>query len=204
MALTKFIVDPTHSDISFYVRHMLVARVRGAFRRWSGTLLVDDDCLANGAAEAQIEVGSVDTGDAHRDDHLRGRDFFDAESHPTMLFRSTEIDAVDGSRCQLRGDLTLRGVTRAVVLDVEFGGRMRDPAAGDRVGFAARACISRKAFGMTFNQILDSGGLALGDKVEIVIDVEAVASPVVVIADPTEPPDAMMRQMLDARAAAKR
>lgn len=204
MALTKFIVDPTHCDISFYVRHMLVARVRGAFRRWSGTLLVDDDCLANGAAEAQIEVDSVDTGDAQRDDHLRGRDFFDADAHPTMTFRSTAIDAADASRCQLHGELTLRGVTRAVVLEVEFGGRLRDRAAGDRVGFAARTSISRKAFGMTFNQILDSGGLALGDKVEIVIDVEAVASPLVVIVDPTEPLDAMSAQLMEARVATKR
>ena len=197
MALKKFIVDTIHSDISFYVRHMLVSRVRGAFRSWSGTLLVDDSSLAGGAAEAQIEVASIDTGDARRDGHLCGPDFFDADRFPTLTFRSTAVEAADDHRCQLHGDLTLRGVTRAVVLDVEFGGRLRDPAAGDRVGFAARTSISRKAFGMTFNQILDSGGLALGDKVEIVIDVEAVASPVVVIVDPTEP-------MVEWEAAAKR
>ncbi len=197
MALKKFIVDTIHSDISFYVRHMLVSRVRGAFRSWSGTLLVDDAGLAGGAAEAQIDVASIDTGDARRDGHLCGRDFFDADRFPTLTFRSTAVEAADDRRCQLHGDLTLRGVTRAVVLDVEFGGRLRDPAAGDRVGFAARTSISRKAFGMTFNQILDSGGLALGDKVEIVIDVEAVASPVVVIVDPTEP-------LVEWEAAAKR
>ena len=197
MALKKFIVDATHSDISFYVRHMLVARVRGAFRSWSGTLLVDDECLEGGAAEAHIDVASIDTGDARRDGHLCGRDFFDADRFPTMTFRSTAVEALDGRRCHLHGDLTLRGVTRAVVLDVELGGRLRDPVAGERIGFAARTSISRKQFGMTFNQILDGGGLALGDKVEIVIDVEAVASAVVVVVDPTEP-------RVESRAAAKR
>jgi polyisoprenoid-binding protein YceI len=177
MPIKKWKFDMAHSSVGFAVRHMLVSRVRGRFNRWAGELVFDEAVPSATSLAVQIDAASIDTHEPQRDDHLRSRDFFDVERFPQLSFRSTKVERLDERRFQLQGELTLRGVTREVMLDVEYGGRMRDPSGIERVGFSAQTTISRRAFGITFNQILDTGGLALGDKVEVVIEVEAIDEP---------------------------
>jgi polyisoprenoid-binding protein YceI len=168
-------IDTTHSTIGFAVRHMLVAKVRGRFNRWRGELQLDDSGPLSGSVSAQVDADSVDTNDRQRDAHLRSADFLDVARFPLLSFRSTRVAAAGDKRFQVAGELTIHGVTREVALDVEYGGRMSDPAGHQRVGFTAHMTINRRAFGITFNQVLDSGGLALGDKLEIDIEIEAIA-----------------------------
>lgn len=165
--MTTWNFDPSHSTIGFSIRHMVISKVRGRFTRWSGALVLDGDAPASTSLE--IEVASIDTAEAQRDGHLRSADFFDAEAFPTISFRSTRVDA-DG----LVGELTMHGVTREVTLAVEAGGRMKDPWGNERVGFSATTSINRKDFGLGWNQVLEAGGLLVGEKVDIVIEVEAI------------------------------
>lgn len=174
MALKTWKIDATHSSISFLVRHMLVSRIHGSFARWSGEVRFSEAIPAAGAVTARLEAASIDTREPKRDAHLRSGDFLDVAQHPFIDFRSTSVESLGGRDLLVIGELTLRGVTREVRLEVEYGGRMRDPSGVERVGFTARGSISRKAFGITFNQVLESGGLALGDRMELRIDVAAV------------------------------
>ncbi len=174
MAIKRWTIDTTHSNIVFSVRHMLVSKVRGRFVRWSGELDFAEAVPSAGSARVRIEAACIDTHVPERDAHLRSIDFLDASRHPIITFESTTIDALGARQFRVYGDLTIRGVTREVALDVEYSGRIRDPSGCERVGFTARASISRKAFGITFNHVLASGGLAVGDRVDIAIDVEAV------------------------------
>jgi polyisoprenoid-binding protein YceI len=165
--------DMQHSSISFKVRHLLVAKVRGRFTRWRGALHFDERHPSDSSVDVEIDAGSIDTAEPARDAHLRSADFFDVANFPHMTFRSRRVEAA-GEGFRVAGELTLRGVTRPVVLEVEYGGSMRDPYGNDRAGFSARATIDRKAFGINFNQVLDHGGLALGELVTIEIEVAAV------------------------------
>ncbi len=165
--------DLQHSGISFMVRHLLVAKVRGRFTRWSGTLRFDDKNPAASSVQVRIDASSVDTSEAQRDAHLRSPDFLDVANHPHMTFASTKVERTSDTTYKVNGDLTIRGVTRPVTLDVEYGGALRDPRGNERAGFTARATVDRKEFGITFNQVLDHGGLALGEQVAIEIDIEA-------------------------------
>jgi polyisoprenoid-binding protein YceI len=181
MSFKTWQFDGAHSSIGFSVRHMLVSKVHGRFARWSGALRFEEAAPAAAQVEVAIDVASIDTGVPARDAHLRSTDFLDANAYPLITFRSVSVEATGPRQFRLRGDLTIRDVTREVVLEVEYGGRMRDPRGHQRVGFSATTSIDRKAFGVTFNQILDTGGLALGDRVEIRIDAEATdAQPVAV------------------------
>jgi polyisoprenoid-binding protein YceI len=168
--------DDKHSSIGFSVRHMLVSRVRGDFTRWSGELRFDEAAPEQSTLAVRIDAGSIDTREACRDEHLRSSDFLDAARWPHLLYHSRTVERLDAQRFRVVGDLTLRNVTREVPLEVSYGGKMRDPSGVERVGFAARAIVDRKQFGITFNQLLDTGGLALGNKIEIRIDVEAIRS----------------------------
>jgi polyisoprenoid-binding protein YceI len=173
MAAEKWNFDNVHSSIEFTVRHLLVSKVRGRFTRWSGAFEYDEKNPAASSVDVQIDVTSVDTHEAQRDAHLRSGDFFEVEKHPQITFKSSGVEAKGPAALALRGDLTIRGVTRPVVLDVELGGHVKDPWGNDRVGFSATTSIDRKDFGITFNQALDVGGLALGEKVDIAIEIEA-------------------------------
>jgi polyisoprenoid-binding protein YceI len=180
MSVKTWQFDPAHSSIAFSVRHMLVSKVHGRFLRWSGALRFQEAAPATSLLEATIDAASIDTGVPARDAHLRSADFLDVERYPFITFRSAAVEPVGPRQFRLRGELTIRDVTREIVLDVEYGGRMRDPRGYDRVGFTASTHLDRKAFGVTFNQLLDTGGLALGDRVEIRIDVEATEAAVAI------------------------
>ncbi len=176
MAATNWNFDLTHSNVDFSVRHLLVSKVRGRFNKWSGSLLIDDANPSASSVEVQIDAASVDTSEPKRDEHLRSADFFDVEKYPHLTFKSTKVEDLGGDRLRVIGDLTLHGVTRPVILDVERGGSVRDPWGFQRAGFTVTASVDRKDFGITFNQTLDQGGLALGDKVSISIDIEATSA----------------------------
>lgn len=167
-------IDSAHSGIHFSVRHLVIARVRGQFSRWSGALTVPDGDFAKATVDVTIDATSIDTGVADRDAHLKSADFFDVASFPELTFHGRRVEAKGGDRFALVGDLTIRGTTREVVLDVESAGQTKDPWGNVRAGFGARTAIDRKDFGLTWNQALEAGGVMVGDRVEIELEVEAV------------------------------
>lgn len=167
-------IDIVHSSIGFTVRHLVVSKVRGRFTRWTGTIRMDEKDLKRTQVDIAIEPASVDTGVEQRDNHLKSPDFFDVEKYPTMTFKGTRVEQAKDGSLKLVGDLTMHGVTRPVTLDVEYAGSQKDPWGGIRTGFSARTTLNRKDFGLTWNQLLEAGGVAVGEKVEIDIEVEAV------------------------------
>ncbi len=167
-------IDPTHTEIGFVVRHMGLSKVRGRFNAFVGAADIADD-LTTSAVHASIDMASVDTNNELRDNHLKSTDFFGADNHPQMVFRSTAING-NGSEGIISGDLTVNGVTKGVDLETEFFGVGVDPYGNVKAGFAATTQISRKDFGIDFNVPLDAGGVLIGDKVTIELDVQLARS----------------------------
>lgn len=172
--LTTWSIDAAHSHVEFAVRHLMISTVKGRFAEVSGTVRSDDTDPAKGEVDISIGVASVDTREPQRDAHLRSADFFDADKFPTITFKSRRLTDAKGDRFKIAGDLTIRGVTREVVLEVTSEGRGKDPWGGERAGFSATAKIKRSDFGLTWNQVLETGGVAVGDEVKISLDVELV------------------------------
>jgi polyisoprenoid-binding protein YceI len=164
-------IDPVHSEVGFTVRHLMVSKVRGNFKTFTGTITVSDDPLKS-TVEVEIDATSIVTGDEARDTHLRSADFFETDKHPKWTYKSTAV-AQHGSDFRVTGDLTIHGVTRSVPLAVEFNGVSPDPWGGTRAGFSASAEISRKDFGLEFNMALEGGGVVVGDKVKVELEIEA-------------------------------
>ncbi|HVL27453.1 MAG TPA: YceI family protein [Acidimicrobiales bacterium] len=167
-------LDPSHTSMELSVRHMMVATVRGRVRPESGTLHLATDDPGRSSVEVEIDAASIDTGNPDRDAHLRSPDFLDVERYPTMRFRSTEVDDRGDGTFVLRGELTVKDVTKTVSLDCEVGGVVRDPYGNDRVGFSASGAIDRTAFGLRWNAALEGGGVVVGDKVSLALDAEFV------------------------------
>lgn len=176
METNTWTLDTTHSGISFSIRHMVVAKVRGRFGSWTGSVKLDEQDLTRSELDVQIDASSIDTGNAQRDTHLRSADFLDVEQFPTLRFQSTRLESAGGERFAVIGNLTIHGVTREVTLDVERGGQGKDPWGNQRIGFAATTSILRSDFGLTWNQALETGGLLVADRVDIELDVQAVQS----------------------------
>jgi polyisoprenoid-binding protein YceI len=174
MALGTWNIDPSHSTIAFSVRHMVVSKTRGRFNKWSGQLHFDAQNPAASSVAVDIDPASLDTADAQRDAHLRSPDFFDVEKYPTASFRSTKVEVAGKDRYRVAGDLTVHGITQPVVLDVTYEGSGKDPWGGERAGFSATTTIERKNFGLEWNKALETGGLLVGEKVELNLEVEAV------------------------------
>jgi len=172
--LTTWSIDPAHSHVEFSVKHLMIATVKGRFGVVRGTVTTDETDPAKGHAEIEIDADSIDTREPQRDAHLRSADFFDVETFPKLTFRSTKIADVNGSAFTLIGDLTIHGVTREVPLDVVSEGRGKDPWGGERAGFSATGRIKRSDFGLTWNQVLETGGFVVGDEIRIAVDVELV------------------------------
>lgn len=172
--MTTFSIDPTHSAIHFSVRHMVFAKVRGSFGSWRAELTLDAADITRSSVKVEIDAASIDTGVADRDQHLRSADFLATEEFPTIRFESTGVEG-SGSELKLQGNLTIRGVTRPITLDVERLGEGKDPWGNQRLGFSAKGSLDRKQYGLNWNQVLEAGGVLVGDKVEIEIDIEAVA-----------------------------
>jgi polyisoprenoid-binding protein YceI len=165
-------IDASHSEVGFSVRHLMVSKVKGNFETFEGTITIGDDPLAS-SVQVEVYLSSINTRDEQRDGHLRSSDFFEVETHPKMTFVSTKVEPA-GSDYKVTGDLTIKGTTKPVVLDLEFNGIHPDPWGGTRSGFSATTEISRKAFGVDFEIPMDGPGVVVGDKITISLEVEAV------------------------------
>lgn len=168
-----WVVDSTHTHVGFSVRHMMITTVRGQFTKYSGTLDLDPNNFAASKFEGEIDVASIDTANTDRDNHLRTNDFFDAPSFPKITFKSSKI-APKGDDWVVTGDLTIRGVTKSVDFEVEFAGVSKNAYGKTVVGLSAKSTINRKDFGVNFNAVLETGGVAVSENVKIEIDVQAV------------------------------
>lgn len=167
-------IDNVHSNVDFVVRHMMVTNVRGSFNDYSGTIEFDPENPAATEVDVTINVASVDTGAEDRDNHLRSADFFEVETHPTMTFKSTSVEITGDDTAKLTGDLTIRGITKPVTLDVEFLGQINSLFGDVRVGFEASGKLNREDFGLTWNQALEAGGMLVGRDVKLALSVQAV------------------------------
>ena len=166
-------IDVKHSSVGFVARHLMISKVRGRFTDFAGSITVGTDPLQS-KVEATVQMASVSTGDDGRDTHLRTNDFFAIEQHPTMAFTSTGLSAGSGGGYVLNGGLTIKGVTLPVSFALEFEGVNKDPWGGTRVAFEASAEINRKDFGVEYNAVLETGGVMIGEKVQIALDIQAV------------------------------
>ena len=165
-------VDPAHSNVEFSAKHLGIATVRGVFNEFEGSFEVGED--GDARARGTVAVASIDTNEDQRDTHLRSEDFFHAEVHPQLSFESTEIRPVDEDTFLIHGDLTMRGVTRPIVLEAELQGTEIDPWGNERVGLEARGQLNRRDWNMTFNQALGSGNMLVSDKIKLSLDISAI------------------------------
>jgi polyisoprenoid-binding protein YceI len=165
-------VDPTHSTIGFSVKHMMIATVRGRFTEFAGALTVDDG--GHVRVTGNVAAASIDTNEPQRDEHLRSDDFFAAAAHPEITFVSTRVEPAGGDRLRIVGDLTIRGNTHAIAVDAEVLGTGTDPYGNERVALEVTGQITRKAFGLHWNQLLETGGVVVGDKITISLDLSTV------------------------------
>lgn len=171
---TVWQIDPRHTLLEFAVRHMMLSTVKGRFGGVRGDILLDDSDVSRSSVTVEVDAASIDTRDAQRDTHLRSHDFLDVAKHPALMFESTRIDEIGKDRLQVTGDLTIRGVTREVVLDATINGRGRTPGGEVVAAFTAETTISREQFGLMWNAPLETGGVLVGDAVRILIEVEAL------------------------------
>lgn len=171
-AVGTWTLDPVHSEVSFTVKHLMISKVRGFFEKFEVTVVTHEDPTLN-TVEAVIDVASVNTGQADRDNHLRTSDFFKVDEFPTMNFRSTKVTAT-GHDFTMEGELTLRGVTKPITLTGEFGGVIQDPYGLTRAAASASTTINRHDFGVSWNTTLEAGGVTLGEDVKITIDLQVV------------------------------
>jgi polyisoprenoid-binding protein YceI len=167
-------IDPAHSEINFTVRHMMISNVRGRFEKFSGTVDFNEADPAQSSVDVQIEAASINTKEAQRDGHLRSTDFLDAENYPYLTFKSKNVVKTSENTGRIRGDLTIRGVTREAVLEVEYAGQAKSPWGTTSAGFSATTAINRKDWNLTWNQALETGGVLVGDQIKIAIEIEVV------------------------------
>ena len=171
-------VDNAHSGIHFSVRHMVVTKVRGRFTNWKANLdLGSNDDLSDAKVDVTIEAASIETGVADRDNHLRSAEFLNAEAFPELRFQSKRVESAGKNALRVVGDLTIAGVTREVPLEVSYGGRAKDPWGNERVLFSAETTINREDFGLKWNQLLEAGGVLVGEKVALEFEVSAIRTP---------------------------
>jgi polyisoprenoid-binding protein YceI len=172
----SYSVDPSHSRIGFVARHAMVTKVRGSFNEFEAHGFLDADDPTRSKVDLTIQAASIDTRNADRDAHLRSNDFFDMEHYPTITFTSTDVDIVDAETFRLVGDLTIKGVTKSVSVDLEYAGSAVDPFDNTRVGFEGATVINRKDWGVEWNAPLETGGVLVGDKVTLEFDISAIRS----------------------------
>ena len=182
MANTKWVIDPTHSEIGFKVRHLMISNVSGKFDQFEAEVETENEDFATAQIRATIKTASVNTSNLQRDEHLRNSDFFEVQNHPDILFTSQKVEKIDNDNFVLHGNLTLKGITKQVKLQVEYSGLTKDPWGGERAGFVLTGKINRNDFGLSFNAALETGGVVLGDEVKIHSEIQLVKQAVAVAA----------------------
>ncbi|MBW8334835.1 MAG: YceI family protein [Prolixibacteraceae bacterium] len=171
---TKWGIDPTHSEVSFKVKHLMITNVKGVFKNFNASIYTSGDNFITSEIDLRINTESVDTGVADRDAHLKSADFFDVENFADMHFIGSSLEKIDDESYTLYGDLTIKDVTKQVKLDVEFGGVMKDPWGNEKAGYSINGKINRKDFGLTWNAALEAGGVLVSDDVKISCEVQLI------------------------------
>ncbi len=172
--MTTWNLDPTHSEVQFKVKHLVISTVTGSFNQFESQLTKAGDNWENAHVSFSVDINSIDTNNSDRDGHLKSADFFDSENHPKMTFKSTTFNQINENEYKLSGDLTIKGVTKNVEFNVTFGGEMLDPYGNHKAGFEATGEISREEFGLSWNAITEAGGVVVGDKVKLHFNVQYV------------------------------
>jgi polyisoprenoid-binding protein YceI len=173
MSKSKWILDPAHSSIDFSVKHMMIARVKGAFQAFEAEIEADPEDLTTAQIRFTIDASSVDTRNHDRDEHLRSADFFDVEKYPNLTFTATEIISKGEGEYEVTGDMTIRGVTRKETFSVNFEGTGKDPWGNEKAGFSGSGKINRSEYELTWNSVLETGGVLVGDEIKISFEVQA-------------------------------
>ncbi|TWR26024.1 YceI family protein [Mucilaginibacter achroorhodeus] len=171
MTTTKWVLDPMHSEVQFKVKHLVISTVTGSFKTFEGSLETENDDFTDAKVEFSLNVDSIDTNQSQRDEHLKGADFFDAASHPKISFKSTSLTK-DGDDYQLKGDLTIKGVTKPVTLNVEHGGIATDFYGNNKAGFDVTGKINRKEFGLTWDGITEAGSVVVGEDIKLIASIQ--------------------------------
>jgi polyisoprenoid-binding protein YceI len=174
MTGTQWAIDPVHSEIAFKVKHLMISNVKGVFSKYSASITSDENHPLTSDVTLTIDPASINTGDAGRDQHLRTGDFFDVDQFPSIQFNGTSITKVTDDQYKLLGNLTMKGVTKPVTLDVEFGGIMKDPWGNEKAGLIVNGKINRKDWGLTYNAALETGGVLLGEEIRINAEIQLV------------------------------
>jgi len=172
MAITKWAIDPTHSEIGFKVKHMMFTNVSGKFLTYDATITTEGDDFENAAIEFSADIASIDTANADRDGHLRSGDFFDAENHPKLTFKASSFKKINDEKYEITGDLNIRGVAKTVTFPVEFSGILTDPWGNTKVGLSIEGKINRKDWGLNWNSALETGGVLVGEEVKLNIELQ--------------------------------
>jgi polyisoprenoid-binding protein YceI len=167
----KWVVDPTHSEVHFKVKHLVISTVTGTFKVFDGELLTDNDDFENAEIDFSLDVTSIDTNQEQRDEHLKGADFFNSAEYPRISFKSTSFKK-DGDDYQLRGDLTIKDITKPVTLNVEFGGSATDFYGNEKAGFEITGKINRKDFGLTWDGVTEAGAIVVGEDIKLSINLQ--------------------------------
>ncbi|GKW46231.1 YceI family protein [Planococcus sp. NCCP-2050] len=170
--MKKWTIDPAHSEIGFSVKHMMISKVKGSFESFEAVVEANEEDLNGALIDFKINVASINTNNADRDNHLRSADFFDAETYPEIKFNANDITK-KGTEYELTGDLTIKGVTRPVTFEVEYGGKGTNPWGQEVVAFSAEGKVNRRDFGLTWNQALETGGVLVGEDIKISLELEA-------------------------------
>jgi len=168
--------DPAHSEITFKVKHLMISNVKGEFTQFDTKLTSADDILTNAVAKASIQVASITTNNEDRDGHLKSADFFEVDKYPTIDFESTSIEKFDDENGQLKGKLTIKGITKDVSFDLEFGGISKDPWGNEKAGFSLTGNINRNDFGLTWNAALETGGVLVSEVIKVAAEIQFVKS----------------------------
>lgn len=174
MAKTKWLLDPMHSELQFKIKHLMISNVSGSFKSFNAEVVTEEEDFSTAVIKLTAEMASISTNNEQRDAHLRNSDFFEVEKYPELKFISTKIEERDGDTYALHGELTLKGVTKPVKLNVEFNGIAKDPWGSERAGFLVTGKINRTDWGVSFNSILETGGVALSEEVKINAELELV------------------------------
>lgn len=172
MAITKWSIDPTHSEIGFKVKHMMFTNVSGKFLAYDATITTDGDDFENAAIEFSADIASIDTANSDRDNHLKSGDFFDAENHPKLTFIASSFKKINDEKYEITGDLSIRGVAKTVVFPVEYSGILTDPWGNTKVGLSIEGKINRKDWGLNWNSALETGGVLVGEEVKLNIELQ--------------------------------
>ena len=182
MAKTKWILDPTHSELGFKIKHLMITSISGSVKSFEADVEMDETDFSSAEINLSAEMSSISTNNEQRDAHLHTSDFFEVEKYPELKFRSTKVEKIGSDTFDLYGELTLKGVTKPVKLNVEFSGVTKDPWGSERAGFVVTGKISRSEWGVNFNSVLETGGVALSDEVRINSEIQLVKQAVSVAA----------------------